>query len=101
MKITAASIKRKLREVFDPELNISIVDLGLIYDIRINSKKQVKIIMTLTTPGCPLIDFIKNDIFDKLKELGLKEKDISIELTFEPPWSPEKMTPAGRKKIGL
>ncbi len=100
IKITKKSILSKLTEVMDPELNISIVDLGLIYEIKL-MKNKVKIIMTLTTIGCPLFSLIENDIKDKIKELGVKEKDISLELTFDPPWSMEKMTKKGRAMLGI
>ncbi|MFH0979547.1 MAG: metal-sulfur cluster assembly factor [Candidatus Roizmanbacteria bacterium] len=100
MKVTKTAIKRKLYEVLDPELSISIVDLGLIYDIKIE-KSRVKIIMTLTTAGCPLISMIENEIKNKLKEIGLKEKEIDIDLTFEPPWSMEMMSERAKTMLGI
>lgn len=98
--ITPKTIKEKLKKVFDPELNISIVDMGLIYDIKIKDDK-VKIIMTLTTFGCPLYHLIEKDIKEKLKNLGLKEENIIIELTFDPPWSMEKMSHKAKKNLGF
>lgn len=100
MKITAKQIKTKLSEVMDPELNISIVDLGLIYDVKIN-KNKIKIIMTLTTIGCPLFSLIEIQIKDKIKELKIKEQDITLELIFDPPWSMEKMSKKGRAMLGI
>ena len=100
MKLTAKQIKTKLTEVMDPELNISIVDLGLVYDTKI-IKNKVKVIMTLTTIGCPLFATIEAQIKDKIKELEVKEKDISLELTFDPPWSMEKMSKKGRAMLGI
>ena len=100
MKLTAGQIKNKLSEVMDPELNISIVDLGLIYKIKIN-KNKVKIIMTLTTVGCPLFSLIESQIKDKIKELGIKEENISLELTFDPPWTMEKMSEKGKAMLGI
>lgn len=99
-KISEKQIKNKLTEVMDPELNISIVDLGLIYDVKI-IKSKVKIIMTLTTVGCPLFSLIETQIKDKIKELGLKDEEISLELTFDPPWSMEKMSKTGRAMLGI
>lgn len=100
MKITQKAIINKLIEVMDPELNISIVDLGLVYDTQI-TKNKVKIIMTLTTIGCPLFSLIEVQVKDKIKELGIKEKDISLELTFDPPWSMEKMSKKGKAMLGI
>lgn len=73
MKLLKKTVLSKLSEVLDPELNISIVDLGLVYDIKVE-KSRVKIIMTLTTAGCPLISMIEGEIKNKLKEIGLKKK---------------------------
>jgi len=89
---------KKLAEVIDPELGISIVDMGFIYQIEIADKK-VKILMTLTTTGCPLFSMIENDIKTKIRELGASE--VEIELTFDPPWSMDRMTKKGRKKLGF
>lgn len=99
-KLSEKQIKNKLLEVMDPELNISIVDLGLIYQTKI-IKNKVKVIMTLTTIGCPLFSLIENQIKDKIKELGVKEKDISLELTFDPPWTMDKMSKKAKAMLGI
>ena len=100
MKITTKQIKNKLTEVMDPELNISVVDLGLIYQVKI-IKDKVKVVMTLTTAGCPLFSLIETQIRDKIKELGIKDQDINLELTFDPPWTMEKMSKKGRAMLGI
>lgn len=100
MSINKKTVLRKLEEVMDPELNISIVDLGLVYETTI-IKNKVKIIMTLTTIGCPLFSLIEIQIKDKIKELGVKEEDVSLELTFDPPWTMEKMSKKGRAMLGI
>ncbi len=100
MKISAQKIKKKLEEVLDPELNISIVDLGLVYDVNVE-KSKVKILMTLTTIGCPLISLIEGEVKSKLKELGINEKNIIVELTFDPPWSMEKMSEKAKALLGI
>jgi len=100
MPITKKIILNKLEEVLDPELNISIVDLGLIYDVEIK-KTKVKILMTLTTIGCPLISMIESDIKNKLTTLGFKEDDVEIELTFDPPWSIDKMSEKAKALLGI
>lgn len=97
---TKAQVKKALEKVLDPELNISIVDLGLIYDIIIN-KNKVKIVMTLTTIGCPLFNLIEDQIKKHLENLGFKKENIKIELTFDPPWSIEKMSPKAKALLGI
>lgn len=101
MKLTIKAIKEKLSEVLDPEIGISIIDLGLIYDVKISKLKRVIITMTLTTPGCPLISLIQEDVKLKIHQLGIKKNDIEIKITFDPPWSMDKMTKKGRKQLGL
>lgn len=99
MKISKKQVMNKLSEVLDPELNISIVDLGLVYKVEVGAK--VKITMTLTTMGCPLIATIEEDIKQRLKEIGIDEKKIKVELTFDPPWSMEKMSPRAKAMLGI
>jgi len=100
MKIDKKTIKNKLKQVLDPELGISIVDLGLIYEIKIE-KEKVKIVMTLTTIGCPLFSLIEEEIKNRLKELGLKKEEIELELTFDPPWTIERMSNEARAMLGI
>ena len=89
----------KLKNCIDPELGINIVDLGLIYSVGIDDSR-VNVLMTLTTPGCPLDSYFVKDITDKLKTLkGVR--DVSVELTFEPPWSPTKMSTESKDILGF
>ncbi len=98
-KLTEKTVKTSLLEVFDPEMNISIMDLGLVYDVKINADKKVLIRMTLTTLGCPLFPMIERDIKNKVSSLGAKE--VKTELTFDPPWSFEKMSDRAKAMLGL
>ncbi len=100
MTLNKKLILSKLTEVMDPELNISIVDLGLVYNVKI-TKNKVHVIMTLTTIGCPLFATIEAQVKDKIKELGVNEKDVTLELTFDPPWSMEQMSKKGRAMLGI
>lgn len=89
-----------LSQVMDPELHVNIVDLGLIYDVNLDSKGLCLITMTLTTPGCPLMPVMEAMIRAKLRPIkGIK--DIKINLTFDPPWDSAKMTPATRAALGF
>jgi len=90
----------QLKNVPDPELGISIVDLGLVYDTKIDKKGNVEVLMTLTTMGCPLFDLIAEPVRAQLKKLeGVKTVD--VQLTFEPPWSPDKMSEEAKVKLGF
>jgi len=89
----------KLRECLDPELGVNIVDLGLVYGVNVEGSR-VNVLMTLTTPGCPLDSYFTKDITAKLKKVrGIS--DVSVELTFEPPWSPTNMTGEGKDLLGF
>ena len=89
----------KLHTVIDPELNIPITDMGLIYSIE-KSDHTVHIIMTLTTIGCPLYDVIHDEIVDTLQKDPEITK-VEIELTFDPPWTPDMMTEAAKMEVGF
>ena len=97
--VTKDAVYEVLRTVPDPELGISIFDLGLIYDVTIN-KGIVKVTMTLTTMGCPLFSLISDPIKMGIKQLkGVTE--VIVELTFEPPWNPEKMSEEAKIQMGF
>ena len=95
---TRSVIMKKLKEVNDPELNISIVDLGLVYNVEV-IKTGVVVTMTLTTIGCPLFSLIEQEIYNKLHTIGLS--NVKITLTFDPPWTMEKMSEKAKAKLGI
>ncbi len=87
--VTKELILEKLKEVQDPEVNVDIVTMGLIYDIRIDEKKSsVHVVMTYTTPFCPFGPQITDEVKEKIGEFGFAYDKISVEVTFEPPWKP-------------
>lgn len=99
MTISQEQVIEKLRFCLDPELGINIVDLGLIYGISIEGPK-VTVLLTLTTPGCPLDSYFVKDITDKLKSVkGVT--GVSVELTFEPVWSPSNMSEEAKDLLGF
>jgi len=92
-------IRQALEEVIDPELGINIVDLGLIYDIR-EDAGQVEIEMTLTSPGCPLIGVIEEQIKEAVANVkGVK--GVSVELVWDPPWGTHLMSEEARAELGI
>lgn len=92
-------ILNELKTVYDPELNINVVDLGLIYHIEVSADADVRITMTLTTPGCPLHDSITSGVRYCVEGMEETQK-VEVNLVWEPAWSPEKMTPEGLKALG-
>ena len=97
--MTEQTVRQALRTVKDPELNLSIIDLGLVYDVVVEDG-AVHIRMTLTSPGCPAGPQIMNDIHKTLRPLeGVK--DVDIEIVWEPYWTPERMDPKVRALMGL
>ncbi len=101
MAHTKDIIREHLHAVIDPELDISIVDLGLIYDVQFPSDREVKIIMTLTSMGCPLFNTIHEDIYKSLAPLGYTPDTIDVELTFDPPWSESMVSEHGKAELGI
>lgn len=96
--ITKAQVYDCLKTVFDPELHIDIVSLGLIYDVRV-MKKTVRVEMTLTTPGCPLAPVIDRMIKEALTPLHFDR--VELDLVWDPPWTKEHMTEEARLKLGI
>lgn len=98
--LTKKLILNQLKSVPDPELGISIVDLGLVYNAKADKKGNVVITMTLTTMGCPLFELIEGPVKEAVSKLpGVKV--VTVELTFDPPWSPEKMSKEARVSLGF
>ena len=93
MDVTAGRVLAALRPVIDPELGMSIVDLGLIYAIEIDGA-IVRVTATLTTPGCPLHDVMTRGIRAALAKLPGVER-VDIDLTFDPPWTPDRIGALG------
>lgn len=83
-------VRLALKDVYDPEIGINIIDLGLVYDIKVDSGK-VFIKMTLTTPGCPIGPMLMADIKDILFQMDGVE-DVEIEFVWSPPWTPDMMS---------
>ena len=95
---TKEQVLEALKEVYDPEIPVNIVDLGLIYDIEVK-EETVKVLMTLTTPGCGMGNWIAADARSRVEELdGVKEAN--VEITFDPPWEPGRMSEDAVRSLG-
>ncbi|MEB3758849.1 MAG: iron-sulfur cluster assembly protein [Desulfurococcales archaeon] len=90
-----------LKEVYDPEIPVDVWNLGLIYDIDIDDEGNVHILMTMTAIGCPVSGLIVHYVEEALKDNipELKDKNVEIEITWDPPWSPDRVTPEGRELL--
>ena len=89
-----------LKNVYDPEIPVNIYELGLIYETKVSADGKIKIVMTLTTPNCPVAESLPEQVKQEIGFLkGVTEVD--LELTFEPPWSTEMMTEEAKLELGL
>ncbi|MFP3312412.1 MAG: iron-sulfur cluster assembly protein [Acidilobus sp.] len=97
-------VENALKEVYDPEIPVDVYNLGLVYEIeatREGGRPKVRILMTLTAVGCPvtgsILGYVQQAILDKVP--GIKEDDVEIDITFEPPWSPDMVSEEGRELL--
>ena len=93
-------IVRVLKTIYDPEIPVDIYELGLIYDVFVNEDYEVKILMTLTTPNCPVAETLPLEVEEKVKSLN-EVKDAEVEITFDPPWSQELMSEEAKLELGM
>ncbi len=97
---TRSRIYEALRDVYDPELGVDVIDLGLVYEVDVNEDGHVSIEMTLTTPGCPMHEALADGVGAALQGIpGITSGE--IRLVWEPPWDPSRLTGEGRRLLGL
>ena len=90
----------ELKSIFDPEIPVDIYELGLIYDVFVNEDFDVKILMTLTTPNCPVAETLPVEVEEKVMSID-EVKSAKVELTFEPPWSKDLMSEEAKLELGM
>ncbi|ALR32038.1 MULTISPECIES: SUF system Fe-S cluster assembly protein [Flavobacteriales] len=93
-------IIKVLKTVYDPEIPVDIYELGLVYDVQISDDADVKIIMTLTTPNCPVAETLPQEVKDKVAEVE-NVKSVDLELTFEPSWHKDMMSEEAKFELGM
>ena len=93
-------IINNLKEVYDPEIPVNIYDLGLIYNVDIDENNNANILMTLTAPGCPVIDVLIDDVNAAAKSVEGIE-NVNVELPFDPPWDKSMMSEEARLELGF
>ena len=89
-----------LKSIFDPEIPVDIYELGLIYDVLVNEDFEVKILMTLTTPNCPVAESLPKEVEEKVKSLD-EVKSAEVEITFDPPWTQDLMSEEAKLELGM
>lgn len=93
-------IVKVLKTIYDPEIPVDIYELGLIYDVLVNEDNEVKILMTLTSPNCPVAETLPVEVEEKVKSLDAI-KDAEVEITFDPPWTQDLMSEEAKLELGL
>ncbi|HEY7110133.1 MAG TPA: PqqD family peptide modification chaperone [Nitrososphaeraceae archaeon] len=99
-KVTQEQVYSALKKCMDPEIPVNVVDLGLVYGIKVNEKNDVDIEMTMTTRGCPLHDTLVSDVkryVSKITGIG----GVNVSIVWDPPWSIDKMEPSVREQLGF
>lgn len=107
MPVTADEVMTALKDCYDPEIPVNIVDLGLIYNVKINpeeatpeTRQDIEIEMTLTAPGCPAHVTISQQVRDRVEQLpGVNSATVNI--VWQPAWTPERLSPAARQQLGI
>lgn len=103
-KIDTAELGEKivgvLKTIYDPEIPVDIYELGLIYDVFVNEDYDVKILMTLTTPNCPVAETLPLEVEEKIKSLDAV-KSSEVEITFDPPWTHDLMSEEAKLELGM
>lgn len=100
MAIEREKIMDAIRQCYDPEIPINIVDLGLIYDVQSDDAGNVAVKMTLTTQGCPSAQAIPEQVRARVSAVE-DVKDVKVDIVWEPAWNPSLITPEGKKVLGL
>ena len=93
-------IVRVIKTIFDPEIPVDIYELGLIYDVFVNEDNHVKVLMTLTTPNCPVAESLPLEVEDKVRSVE-EVVEAKVELTFDPPWTRDLMSEEAKLELGF
>ena len=94
------TVVKVLKTIYDPEIPVDIYELGLIYDVFLNEDNDVKVLMTLTTPNCPVAESLPQEVKDKVASIeGVKSAE--VEMTFDPPWSRDLISEEAKLELGF
>lgn len=98
--MTPEEITAVLHEVLDPEIGVNIVDLGLVYEVEVPAEDRVRVAMTMTTPACPLGDYMEQEVRAAVRRRFPDVAAVQVQLVWDPPWGPHLMSPAARRQLG-
>ena len=93
-------VVKTLKTIYDPEIPVDIYQLGLIYDVMINEDNEVKVLMTLTSPNCPVAESLPQEVEEKIRSIDTV-KSAEVEITFDPPWSKDLMSEEAKLELGM
>lgn len=99
-EVLGEKIVTVLKTIYDPEIPVDIYELGLIYDVMVSTDNDIKILMTLTTPNCPVAESLPMEVEEKVKSMD-EVKDCEVEITFDPPWSQDLMSEEAKLELGM
>tara|TARA_B100000768_G_C11242911_1_gene360422 strand:+ start:851 stop:1186 length:336 start_codon:yes stop_codon:yes gene_type:complete len=100
MQILGEKSVEVLRSIFDPEIPVDIYELGLIYDVQVSEDADIHILMTLTSPNCPVAESLPLEVKEKVRTIP-EAKEVEVEITFDPPWTKDMMSEAARLELGM
>ena len=89
-----------IKTIYDPEIPVDIYELGLIYDVFVNEDNEVKILMTLTSPNCPVAESLPQEVEEKIRSID-EVKTAEVEITFDPPWTKDLMSEEAKLELGF
>ena len=99
-KELADKVIEALKTIYDPEIPVDIYELGLIYDVMVSTDFEVKILMTLTSPNCPVAESLPREVEEKVKSIE-HIKGAEVEITFDPPWNKDLMSEEAKLELGM
>lgn len=99
-EVLGEKIVTVLKTIYDPEIPVDIYELGLIYDVMVSTDNEIKILMTLTTPNCPVAESLPMEVEERVKSMD-EVTDCEVEITFDPPWSQELMSEEAKLELGM
>ena len=99
-ELLGVKIVEMIKTIYDPEIPVDIYELGLIYDVLVNDSKDVKILMTLTSPNCPVAETLPVEVEEKVKSID-EVRNAEVEITFDPAWTQEMMSEEAKLELGF